>query len=100
MGDEIIIPANTYVASILAITENDFIPVLVEPDIRSYNLNPNLIEQAITSKTKVTLPVQLYGQLADMPTIMDIAKHHNLLVLEDSAQAHGASTNGKIWQLG
>jgi len=95
VGDEIIVPANTYIASILAITENDFIPVLVEPDTQSYNLNPNLIEQAITSKTKAILPVHLYGQLADMPTIMDIAKYHNLLVLEDSAQAHGASINGK-----
>jgi dTDP-4-amino-4,6-dideoxygalactose transaminase len=94
-GDEVIVPANTYIASILAITENRLTPVLVEADVQSYNLNPNLIEQAITSKTKMILPVHLYGQLADMLAIMDIAKRHNLLVLEDSAQAHGVSINGK-----
>jgi dTDP-4-amino-4,6-dideoxygalactose transaminase len=94
-GDEVIVPANTYIASILAITENRLTPILVEPDAQTYNLNPQLIEQAITSKTKAILPVHLYGQLADMPAIMDIAKRHNLLVLEDSAQAHGASINGK-----
>ena len=94
-GDEIIVPANTYIASILAITENRLTPVLVEPDIQSYNLNPKLIEQAITSKTKVILPVHLYGQLADMPAIMDISERYNLLVLEDSAQAHGASIHGR-----
>jgi len=94
-GDEVIVPANTYIASILAITENRLTPVLVEPDAQTYNLNPQLIEQEITSKTKAILPVHLYGQLADMPAIMDIAKRHNLLVLEDSAQAHGASMNGK-----
>ena len=94
-GDEVIVPANTYIASILAITENRLTPVLVEPDMQTYNLNPQLIEQAITSKTKVILPVHLYGQLVDVPAIMDIAKRHNLLTLEDSAQAHGASMNGK-----
>jgi dTDP-4-amino-4,6-dideoxygalactose transaminase len=94
-GDEVIVPANTYIASILAITENRLVPVLVEPDIDSYNLCPKNTEAAITPKTKVILPVHLYGQLADMPAIMDIAKRHNLLVLEDSAQAHGASMNGK-----
>ena len=94
-GDEVIVPANTYIASILAITENKLVPVLVEPDITTYNINPNSIEASITDKTKVILPVHLYGQLADMPAIMDIAKRHNLLVLEDSAQAHGASLNGQ-----
>ena len=94
-GDEVIVPANTYIASILAITENRLVPVLVEPDTNSYNLCPKNTESAITLKTKVILPVHLYGQLADMPAIMDIAKCHNLLVLEDSAQAHGASMNGK-----
>jgi dTDP-4-amino-4,6-dideoxygalactose transaminase len=94
-GDEVIVPANTYIASILAITENRLVPVLVEPDAASYNLSPGLVERAITSKTKAILPVHLYGQLADMPAIMDIAKRHNLLVLEDAAQAHGASMNGK-----
>lgn len=94
-GDEVIVPANTYIASILAITENRLVPVLVEPDSTSYNLCPKNTEAAITPKTKAILPVHLYGQLANMPAIMDIAKRHNLLVLEDSAQAHGASMNGK-----
>lgn len=94
-GDEVIVPANTYIASILSITENQLVPVLVEPDASSYNLCPKNIRAAITKKTKVILPVHLYGQLADMLSIMDIAKQNNLLVLEDSAQAHGASINGK-----
>lgn len=94
-GNEVIVPANTYIASILAITENSLVPVLVEPDMATYNLNPDSIEAFITEKTKAILPVHLYGQLADMPAVMDIARRHNLLVLEDSAQAHGASLNGK-----
>jgi len=94
-GDEVIVPSNTYIASILAITENDLVPVLVEPDEATFNLCPKKTEQAITDKTRVILPVHLYGQLADMPAIMNIAKQHNLLVLEDSAQAHGASIDGK-----
>ena len=94
-GDEVIVPSNTYIASILAITANNLKPVLVEPDLNSFNIDPNKIEKAITKKTKVILPVHLYGQLADMPAIMNIAKRHNLLVLEDSAQAHGASLDNK-----
>lgn len=94
-GDEVIVPANTYIASILAITENRLVPVLVEPDLLTYNLCPKNAESAITKKTRVILPVHLYGQLADMPAIMDIAKRYNLLVLEDSAQAHGASIDGR-----
>ncbi len=94
-GDEVIVPANTYIASILAITENRLVPVLVEPDLATYNVCPKNVEAAITKKTRVILPVHLYGQLADMPAIMNIAERHNLLVLEDSAQAHGASINGK-----
>ena len=94
-GDEVIVPANTYIASILAITENHLVPVLVEPDATSYNLCPKNTEAFITPKTKAILIVHLYGQLAEMPAIMDIAKRHNLLVLEDSAQAHGVSINGK-----
>lgn len=93
-GDEVIVPANTFIASILAITENRLIPVLVEPELSTYNLCPANTEAAITSKTRVILPVHLYGQLANMPAIMDIAERHNLLVLEDAAQAHGASLNG------
>jgi dTDP-4-amino-4,6-dideoxygalactose transaminase len=94
-GDEVIVPSNTYIASILAISANNLTPVFVEPNIQTYNLCPIKIEQAITAKTKVILPVHLYGQLADMPTIIQIAEKHGLLVLEDSAQAHGASINGK-----
>jgi len=94
-GDEVIVPANTYIASILAITENRLVPVLVEPDLVTYNLCPKNVEAAITKKTRAILPVHLYGQLADMPAIMDIAKRYNLLVLEDSAQAHGASMDSK-----
>lgn len=94
-GDEVIVPSNTYIASILAISANNLVPVLVEPDLATYNLCPQQAEAAITAKTRAILPVHLYGQLADMPAIMDIAKRHNLLVLEDSAQAHGAELNGK-----
>jgi dTDP-4-amino-4,6-dideoxygalactose transaminase len=94
-GDEVIVPSNTYIASILAISANNLTPVLVEPDLATYNLCPQKTEQAITNKTRVLLPVHLYGQIANMPAIMDIAKKHDLLVLEDSAQAHGASIDGK-----
>lgn len=93
--DEIIVPANTYIASILAITENGLKPVLVEPCELSYNISPEYIKKAITSNTKAILAVHLYGQLADMPAITAIASEHNLLVIEDSAQAHGARINGK-----
>ena len=94
-GDEVIVPSNTYIASILAISANNLTPILVEPCVGSFNIDTKKIETAITSKTKAILPVHLYGQLADMPAIMDIAKRYNLLVLEDSAQAHGASFDGK-----
>ena len=89
-GDEVIVPSNTYIASILAISANNLTPILVEPCLNSFNIDPKEIETAITSRTKAILPVHLYGQLADMPAIMAIAKRHELLVLEDSAQAHGA----------
>ena len=94
-GDEIIVPANTYIASILAITENRLIPVLVEPDVNSYTLDVTKIEDNITSRTKAILPVHLYGQLCNMTAINSIAKKHNLLIIEDSAQSHGAVHNGK-----
>lgn len=94
-GDEVIVPSNTYIASILAITANNLTPILVEPDINSFNIDPEKITQAITEKTKVILPVHLYGQLANMPEIMVIAKANDLLVLEDSAQSHGASIVGQ-----
>lgn len=93
-GDEVIVPSNTYIASILAISENNLVPVLVEPDLASYNLCPVKTRAAITKKTRAILPVHLYGKLADMPAIMAVAKEYGLLVLEDSAQAHGASING------
>jgi dTDP-4-amino-4,6-dideoxygalactose transaminase len=93
-GDEVIVPANTYIASILSITENGLVPVLVESVLATYNLCPKKAEAAVTAKTKAILPVHLYGQMADMPAIMELAERHDLLVLEDSAQAHGASING------
>ncbi|MDY3306092.1 DegT/DnrJ/EryC1/StrS family aminotransferase [Psychrobacter sanguinis] len=95
VGDEVIVPSNTYIASILAISANDLIPVLVEPDLTTYNLCPIKTKAAITDKTKAILPVHLYGQLADMPSLMDIAEQNSLLVLEDSAQSHGASIEGR-----
>ncbi len=94
-GDEVIVPSNTYIASILAITANNLTPILVEPELTSYNIDVSNIELAITDKTKAILPVHLYGQLAPMAEIMEIAEQHNLLVLEDSAQSHGAELNGK-----
>lgn len=94
-GDEVIVPSNTYIASILAISQNNLKPVLVEPDIHTFNIDTKKIEAAITDRTKAILPVHLYGQLAEMPQIMGIAKKYNLLVLEDSAQAHGAEIDGK-----
>lgn len=94
-GDEIIVPANTYIASILAISANGLTPVLVEPDAASFNLSPAAARTAITAKTRAILPVHLYGQLADMPAIMALAREYGLLVLEDAAQAHGAAIGGK-----
>lgn len=89
-GDEIIVPANTYIASILAVLQADLVPVLVEPLLETYNINPDDIEAKITSKTKAILPVHLYGQLAEMNAINAIAQKYNLLVVEDAAQAHGS----------
>lgn len=94
-GDEVIVQANTYIASILAITENDLVPILVEPNPHTYNLDPEAVRSAITPKTKAILPVHLYGRLSSMPELMAIAAEHDLLVLEDCAQAHGAETQGK-----
>ncbi|MEI7369835.1 DegT/DnrJ/EryC1/StrS family aminotransferase [Pectobacterium sp. 1950-15] len=94
-GDEVIVQANTYIASILAITENNLKPVLVEPDPISYNLSSDAIKSAITPKTKAILPVHLYGRINPMDEIIAIAKEHHLLVLEDCAQAHGAVFSGK-----
>ncbi|MCE2571532.1 DegT/DnrJ/EryC1/StrS family aminotransferase [Motilimonas eburnea] len=95
-GDEVIVPANTYIASILAITANRLTPVLVEPDINTYNLSIAGVESAITPKSKAILAVHLYGLISPMPELMKIAKHHNLLVLEDCAQAHGAKIDSNM----
>ena len=89
-GDEVIVPANTYIASILAILQADLIPVLVEPKLETYNINPALIQEKITSKTKAILVVHLYGQMAEMDRLNEIAVANDLLVIEDAAQAHGA----------
>jgi dTDP-4-amino-4,6-dideoxygalactose transaminase len=93
-GDEIIVPANTYIASVLAITENRLTPVFVEPDVDNYNLCPNKVRLLINRKTRAIMAVHLYGQLAPMTEILAISTEHNLLVIEDSAQAHGAIYNG------
>ena len=89
-GDEIIVPSNTYIASILAISENGLIPILVEPNIDNYLIDPTQIEKKITPKTKAILPVHLYGQTCQMDQINAIAKKYTLKVIEDSAQSHGA----------
>ncbi|MEZ9819542.1 DegT/DnrJ/EryC1/StrS family aminotransferase [Shewanella sp. 10N.286.45.A1] len=94
-GDEVIVPANTYIASILAISENKLTPVLVEPDSSTFNFPIEGIANSITAKTKVILPVHLYGQISPMREIMQLAKKHGLLVLEDCAQSHGAMLDGK-----
>ncbi|MBT1700534.1 DegT/DnrJ/EryC1/StrS family aminotransferase [Fulvivirgaceae bacterium PWU4] len=94
-GDEIIVPANTYIASILAITDNRLVPVLTEPDINTYNLDPLRIEEKITPRTKGILLVHLYGQNAMHPEIERLAKKHNLKLIEDNAQAIGCFHDGK-----
>lgn len=94
-GDEVIVPSNTYIASALAVTYAGAKPVFVEPDIRTFNIDPSRIEAAITEKTKAIMPVHLYGQPCDMDPIMAIAKKYNLYVIEDCAQAHGATYHGK-----
>lgn len=100
-GDEVIVPANTYIASILAISEVGATPVLVEPDILTYNINPFLIEEKVTEKTKAILVVHLYGQTVDMEPIREVANRYQLKVIEDAAQAHGAVYKGnKVGSLG
>ncbi len=94
-GDEVIVPANTFIATVLAISYVGATPVLVDADMRTYDINPELIEAKITDKTKAIMVVHLYGQIAEMDPIMNIAKKHNLYVFEDCAQAHGAVYNGK-----
>ncbi|GAA3607220.1 DegT/DnrJ/EryC1/StrS family aminotransferase [Flavivirga amylovorans] len=95
-GDEVIVPANTYIASILAITDNHLVPVFVEPNMDTYNLDSNKIEQAVTSKTKAVLTVHLYGQNSIDDTMLDVCKKYNLKLVEDSAQSHGALWKEKV----
>ena len=94
-GSEVLVPSNAYIASILAVLEADLVPVLVEPDGRTYNLDPAAAARAITEKTRAILPVHLYGKISDMASLVDLAQNHGLVILEDCAQAHGASQNGK-----
>jgi dTDP-4-amino-4,6-dideoxygalactose transaminase len=95
-GDEVIVPSNTYIATVLSISFVGATPIFVEPRSNTYNLNPDLLEEAITPKTKAIMPVHLYGQACEMEAIMAIAKKYNLFVIEDNAQAHGAAYNGKL----
>ncbi|MHB8209507.1 DegT/DnrJ/EryC1/StrS family aminotransferase [Mucilaginibacter sp.] len=95
-GSEVIVPSNTYIASILAILACQLIPVLVEPDIATYNINPNKIEEAITPKTKAIMVVHLYGKCCQMDKIIAIKIKHNLVLVEDCAQAHGATFKGQL----
>ena len=95
-GDEVIVPSNTYIASWLAVSYVGARPVPVEPRIETYNINPELIEAAITTRTKAIMPVHLYGQICEMDEIMKIADRHNLYVVEDNAQSQGASYFGKL----
>lgn len=94
-GDEIIVPSNTYIATILAISQNHATPILIEPDLNTYNINPELIEAKITPKTKAILLVHLYGQAVQMEKIWALAKKYNLKIIEDCAQAHGAIYKSK-----
>ena len=95
-GSEVIVPSNTYIASILAILACQLTPVLVEPDITTYNIDPNKTEEAITSKTKAIMVVHLYGKCCQMDKIMAIKTKHNLILVEDCAQAHGATFKGQL----
>ena len=95
-GDEVIVPSNTYIATALAVTYVGAQPVFVEPDIRTYNLDPARIEEKLTPRTKAIMPVHLYGLACDMDPILEIAAKHHLYVVEDCAQAHGATYKGKV----
>jgi dTDP-4-amino-4,6-dideoxygalactose transaminase len=94
-GEEVLVPSNTYIATWLAVSYAGAVPVPVEPDERTYNIDPGKLEAAITDRTRGIIPVHLYGQPADMDPILEVARKHNLWVLEDAAQAHGASYKGK-----
>lgn len=94
-GNEVIVPSNTYIATWLAVSHLGAVPVPVEPDTRTFNLDPDRVEEAVTERTRVILPVHLYGQAADLDPLRDIANRHGLRVLEDGAQAHGALYKGR-----
>jgi dTDP-4-amino-4,6-dideoxygalactose transaminase len=94
-GDEVIVPSNTYIATVLAVSFVGATPVFVEPDIHTYNIDPTRIEAAVTPRTKAIMPVHLYGQVCDMEAIMHIAQRKGLKVVEDNAQAHGADFKGR-----
>lgn len=95
-GDEVIVPSNTYIASWLAVSYVGATPIAVEPKMDTYNINPELIEASITSRTKAIMPVHLYGQCCEMDSIMTIAQKHGIAVVEDNAQSQGATYNGKL----
>jgi dTDP-4-amino-4,6-dideoxygalactose transaminase len=95
-GSEIIVPSNTYIATILSIVQNGMRPILVEPDINTYNIDPIKIEERITENTRVIMVVHLYGKCCQMDAITSIAKKHNLRIIEDCAQAHGAMFKGEM----
>jgi dTDP-4-amino-4,6-dideoxygalactose transaminase len=95
-GDEVIVPSNTYIATWLAVSYAGATPVPVEPDERTYNIDPARIEAAVTPRTRAILPVHLYGQPADMDSIVEVAGRHGLKVVEDAAQAHGARYKGRL----
>jgi dTDP-4-amino-4,6-dideoxygalactose transaminase len=94
-NSEILVPSNTYIATILAIVRTGLKPILVDPDIHTYNIDPTLLESKITSKTKAILLVHLYGKVCNMPAILEVAKKYNLKVIEDCAQSHGSTLHGK-----
>ncbi len=94
VGDEVIVPSNTYIATALAVTYVGAKPVFVEPRLDTFNINPDLIEEAITNKTKAIIPVHLYGQACEMDRVLNVAHKHNIKVIEDCAQAHGATYKG------
>ena len=96
LGDEVIVPSNTYIATALAVTYVGATPIFVEPDIKTFNIDPRKIEKEITKNTKAIMPVHLYGQPCDMDAILHVSQKYNLLVVEDCAQAHGALYKGKV----
>lgn len=95
-GDEVILPSNAYIAALIAVSRLNATPVLVEPKIDTYNIDPSKIEQAITKRTKAIIPVHFFGQSCEMDPILKIAKKYNLAIIEDNAQSHGSTYKGKL----